>query len=297
MRALITGSRGFIGDYLYDYLERQGHQVVGDRHLWPHFEIREPEAVDGLLRYARPDWIFHLAAQSFPAVSFREPQLTLETNVTGTANLLEAVRKVAPAARALLVSSSAVYGGGKWTLSENHRLNPQSPYAVSKAAAEMLCRQYSLSYGLDVVIVRLFGTTGPGKEGDAISDFARRIANREAPVRVGNLNTVRDISDVRDVVGALTLVIEKGHCGETYNVCQGRGYSVRELLGKLLSLSGDRLEVESDPSLLRPSDEPQIIGNTARTRALGWEPRITIDQTLKDTFEWWRERTVGHHAV
>lgn len=289
MRDLITGSRGFIGTYLYDYLKRMGHEVTGDCHHQPDFDVRDPETVERLVAEVEPDAIFHLAAQSFPARSFSEPRLTLETNLLGTLNVLEAARKRSPGPRVVFASSSAAYGGGIDPMLETHPLNPLSPYAVSKMAGEHLCRMYHVGNGVEAVIARIFNTIGPGKEGDAVSDFARRLLEGERPLRVGRLDTVRDFSDVRDVVRGLVLLAEKGEAGEAYNICSGKGVSLHLVVVELLALTGRDWNVVTDESLLRPADEDVIVGDNSRIKRLGWEPWITLERTLADVVDYWKE--------
>lgn len=302
MTALVTGSKGFIGQWLYDYLEGLGHEVVGDRHRDPDFDIRKDSQVGQLVHTTDPDWVFHLAAQSFPSVSFVSPQETLATNVIGTCNLLEAIRKHAPTARMLFVSSSSVYGGSDIHLTEDLPLHPLSPYAASKAAAEILCEEYEASYNLHVVIVRLFGTTGPGKVGDAIGDFCQRLAKGESPLRVGNLSTRRDLTDVRDVVRALVSIMWALD-GPTWrdrlklNICQGTAYQMEDLLTQLVKLAGGEINVQVDKSLFRPTDEPLILGDLRKLKRLtGWYPRIPIAQTLEESLQWWKESIAGPRA-
>ncbi len=287
MKALITGSKGFIGSYLYTYLGKQGHRVFGDRREIYGFDIRDERAVRDLVTALRPDWVFHLAAQSYPGISFRFPHITLETNILGTLNLLEALRVYRPAARIVLACSSAEYGGGDH-IDEGDPLDPVSPYGVTKLAAEKLGYCYYLSSNLHIIIARIFGTTGPGKKGDVVADFAHRIAEGEDPITVGRLDTVRDITDVRDVIRALVVLAETGQPGEAYNICSGQHYVISDILRKMLALAGREWSISVHRALLRPTDEDVIVGNNSKIRALGWQPKIPIEQTLKDTLEWWR---------
>lgn len=290
MRCLVTGCHGFIASYLCPYLKEMGHEVVGDCEAMPEFDIRQWKLVNALVRYANPDWVFHLAAQSSVPRSFREPELTFEVNVRGTILLLEELRAQVPQARVLLACSSAEYGGHHDPMTEEHPLRPLSPYGASKAAVDLLGYSYFKSYGLHTLRARIFGTVGPGKKGDMLSDFAQRIASGKNPITVGALSPVRDLTDVRDTIKALVIMVEKGKPGGVYNVCRGTAYSVKGILDELLSLSGNKLDVVVDPELLRPADEPLIVGDNSKIRALGWEPDIPLQKTLEDTLAYWRER-------
>lgn len=282
---LLTGAKGFIGSYLSAYLEENDHQVVGDREVMLYFDVRNREMVHHLIADVKPDVIFHLAAQPSVPRSWREPQLTFETNVVGTIHLLEEVRTHVPNAGVILASSSAIYGGSPNPISEDHPLRPLSPYAVSKAAMDLLGYSYFKSYGLDIIRARIFGTIGPGKRGDAVSDFAQRIVLGENPIRVGNLDPVRDLTDVRDTVKALIILMEKGQPGEAYNICHRCVQPIRGILDEMIALSETKAEVVVDPDLLRPVDEPVIVGDNSKIRALGWKPEIPIRKTLEDVLQ------------
>ena len=286
---LVTGYRGFIGSYLCPHLRERGYEVVGDREAMPDFDIRDPVLVAALVRYAKPEAVFHLAAQSSVPRSWTEPELTFEVNVLGTVHLLEQVRAQVPEARVVLACSSAEYGGHHDPMSEEHPLKPISPYGASKAAMDLLGYTYFKSYGLDIVRARIFGTIGPGKRGDMVSDFAQRIVSGERPIRVGNLDTFRDLTDVRDTVRALAILMEKGQPGEAYNVCQGSSCRVGAVLDEMIALSGGKVDVAVAPELLRPADEALIVGDNRKIRGLGWEPQIPLKKTLQDVLEWWGE--------
>lgn len=296
MKALVTGSEGFIGSYLCPYLKEQGHEVIGDRHVIPGFDICDYGQVDRLVALASPDWVFHLAAQSNVTRSWKEPRLTFEVNVIGTLNLLDAVRALAPKARVVLACTSAQYGQYQERITELHPLKPLSPYAVSKAAIDLLGYCYHKSYNLAIIRARIFGTTGPGKTGDAVSDFCRSIASAENPIKVGNLDAIRDLTDVHDTVRALVLLMEKGK-PEAYNICSGKGYRMDEILERLLKLAKREWNVVIDDHLLRPVDEPVIVGNNTKIKRLGWEPEIPIQRTLGDTLDFWRERRGNESRV
>ncbi len=306
---LITGAAGFIGSYLASCLAGDGVPVTGTVHrnarpvlplpegvtLLP-CDLTDPQQVMETVAWVAPDCVFHLAAQSNIPRSWKEPRETLQANVLGTLHLLEALREVTPGAVIVIAGSSAEYGSvrpDELPVSEDQPLRPSSPYGASKVAQEMLGYAYFRSYGLRVTSVRPFYITGPGK-GDACNEFARQIVQVEQGkldrLRVGNLEAVRDVVDVRDAARALALVAEVGTPGEAYNLCSGRGYSIQELLDGLVSLASVPVAVEPDPARLRPADDPVLVGDSSRLRALGWQPRIPLEQTLSDTLRYWKRR-------
>ncbi len=318
MRILITGAGGFVATHLAAHfsqttpaaslfgLVRPGGARSG---VWPEAmtrieaDVEDASAVERVLATMRPDRILHLAAQSSPHDSWRDPAGTLRTNILGLANLLESVRRLSLSPRILVVGSAEEYGAVPETLQpvqEDAPLRPASPYAVSKLAQGYLALQYSLSHGLATIRTRTFNHTGPGRgDGFAESSFARQIAqieagSREGVIAVGNLDTLRDFTDVRDVVRAYDLVLERGTPGEVYNVCSGRGVLIREILDNLLALSQAHIEVRIDPERLRPADVPALIGDPGRLQAAtGWQPRLTLEQTLGDLLEYWRGRVAA----
>jgi GDP-4-dehydro-6-deoxy-D-mannose reductase len=307
MIGLVTGAGGFIGGYLVDELRRSGcevHAAVRRPGAHPpppgsgctvHLgDLLDPGFCDRLVSQARPDLIYHLAAQSFPERSWKEPAETFHANVVGTVRLLEAVRRRRPEARTLVVSSSSVYAGSDTPLAEDDALQPSSLYAVSKLAQEECARLYGRQYGVPVIRVRPFFLIGPGKTGDVCSDLACRIVAVERgqadSVAVGNLDVVRDFLDVRDGVAALRRLGEQGRPGEVYNVCSGRGHSIRELLEVYRSMATAKIVEQEDPTLRRPIDEPVKVGNPARLRELGWAPVRSLPETLNDILEFWRSK-------
>jgi len=313
LRILVTGATGFIGSYLGDLLHQKGDEVYGTHyHRNPLREvaslpqinligcdIRDKQAVDSLIQQVKPQRIYHLAAQSLPTLSWEEPHLTIETNVIGTVNLFEAVRKYELGVRVLVVCSSAEYGfasDDNVPIKEDYFLQPLHPYGVSKVAQDLLAYQYFINFKIPTVRIRLFNTTGPGKTDDVCSDFARQIAKVEkglAPsmLKVGNLSARRDITDVRDVIKGLQMVLEQGEMGEVYNLSSGKAYSISDLLNGFLRLAKCPIEVEVSPELLRPTDEPIKLGdNTRICRQTGWQPVIPIEQTLEDILSYWREK-------
>jgi GDP-4-dehydro-6-deoxy-D-mannose reductase len=316
MRVLITGYTGFVGSHLAEYLVGRGDVEVFGMHRWrsrleniQHLgdqvrmvecDLRDSAAVRRVLRDVRPDRIFHLAAQSYVPTSWLTPGETLSVNVLGQVNLFEAMRDLELPARVHIAGSSEEYGlvlPDEVPLREENSLRPLSPYAVSKVTQDLLAYQYWRSYQLHVVRTRGFNHTGPRRgEVFVTSNFARQVAEiekgiREPVVHVGNLESVRDFTDVRDMVRAYWLALERGAAGDVYNVCSGRGYSARQVLDILLELAHVKVEVRQDPARMRPSDVTLLLGDCSKFRkATGWEPTIPFEVTLKDLLEHWRKR-------
>jgi len=256
-----------------------------------------------MLQEIKPDVIFHLAAQSFVPTSFNAPVDTLQTNIIGTTNLLEAVRITGIDPVIHICSSSEVYGQvreDEVPIKEDCPLRPSSPYAVGKVGEDMIAYQYWLSYGIKTIRTRMFTHTGPRRgKVFVVSAFARQIAliekeKQEPVVRVGNLESIRTFSDVRDAVRAYWLLVNKCPAGEVYNIGGNRTMKVGEMLDMLLDLSPvkDRIKIEVDPKLLRPSDVTLQIPDCSKfKRVTGWEPEIPFEKTLQDTLDYWRENT------
>lgn len=305
-RVLITGATGFVGGYLVAHLAEvyPGWHVTGttrhDGHADSRFvlcDLRDAGAVASLIEQTRPGMIVHLAGQSNVPASLRDPETTLANNILGTLHLLDACRAHAPDARLLVVSSSEVYGPTPpeaQPLREERPLRPVNPYAVSKAAQEMLALQYAHSYDLDVVVARPFNHIGPGQtDRFVVSAFARQIVEIERSERravsVGNVDAARDFTDVRDVVRAYTLLLEHGERGGIYNIGRGTAVVISDLLDLLCRLAHVPITIERDPDRLRPSDAPVMMGDTTRLReATGWQPEISLAQSLDETLAWWR---------
>lgn len=268
--------------------------------LLHHAELRDLNSLVLLLSQVRPDWIFHLAAQSYVAASFQAPADTIHTNVIGTTNLLDAIRITGVDPRIHICSSSEVYGQvteKEIPIRETNPFRPASPYAVSKVGEDMISSQYFLSYNLKTIRTRMFTHTGP-RRGDvfAESSFAKQIAEIEAglrdnPVRVGNLDSIRTVADVRDAVRAYWLLMEKCPAGEVYNIGGDQTMPVGEILERLKRMAQCKIEHMVDPSLLRPSDVTLQIPDTSKFRAVtGWKPEIPVDVTLHDLLEYHRNR-------
>jgi GDP-4-dehydro-6-deoxy-D-mannose reductase len=264
-------------------------------------DLRDLSSVRTLLEQARADYIVHLAAQSFVGASWETPTETLLTNAVSQMNLFEAIRQLGASARFLVIGSSEEYGlvyPDELPIHETNPLRPLSPYAVSKVTQDLMGYQYFKSYGLDIVRARAFNHTGP-RRGDAFatSSFAKQIAEAEAGLRepvvhVGDLKPTRDFSDVRDIVRGYWALLQRGTPGEVYNLCSGVDWSIERMLNFLVSSSKlERVEIRPDPTRLRPSDVPVLRGSAEKIEhAVGWTPRIPLEQTLADLLEYWRQQ-------
>ncbi len=311
-KALIIGGSGFVGGYLAAELLDAGYGLTltttgeTDTNIdwnWVKLDILDGEAIGRLLREGAYDCVFHLAAQSSAAVSWKKPALTIDVNVQGTLRLLEALRGMEKPPRLLLIGSSEEYGAvtpAQCPLREDTPCHPGNPYAVSKLCAEELSLLYAKAYGLDILCTRSFNHVGPRqKEGFVLSDFCRQIAllersEGEKTLSVGNLSAKRDFSDVRDVVRAYRLLMEKGQSGRVYNVGSGRAIAVYELLERLLALSEADIKISTDPEKLRPVDVPLHVADVSALRAdTLWENEIPLETTLRDTLAYWRAQVQG----
>ncbi len=315
-RCLITGVGGFLGSHLAEFLLAQDVAVYGTvhrdtkniEHLKPRLtvlpcDILDKQRMKAIVADVEPDVVVHLAAQTLSVLSWRDAEATFQVNVSGTLCLLDAIREAGGDPVVEVACSSAEYGFAsedEMPIKESSEFRPASPYGVSKVAADLLARLYWQAYGMKVVRVRPFFVVGPRKTGDVCSDFARGIVavenGQSDRLRVGNLTAVRDFVDVRDAVRALWLLAEKGHPGEVYNVCSGVGHRVREVLDILSAVARKPIPVEQDQQRMRPSDEPLIVGDNSRLRALGWEPQIPFERTLADMLDYWRGILQSHPA-
>jgi GDP-4-dehydro-6-deoxy-D-mannose reductase len=319
MRILITGITGFAGSHLAEYIlaEHPGTEIFGtmrwrsrtenirgieSRIELQECDLRDLSSVKALIERVRPERIFHLAAQSFVPSSWNAPAESLTTNILGQLHVFEAVRAAGLDPWIQIACSSEEYGlvhEDELPIRETNPLRPLSPYAVSKVGQDYLGYQYFKSFGMKVVRTRGFNHDGP-RRGDVFvsSNFAKQIAiierGRKPPViQVGNLDARRDFSDVRDIVRGYWLSLD-GNCepGEAYNLCSGKDYSIREVLDKLVALSGMKVEIKEDPARLRPSDVPVLLGDASRFRkATGWSPSIPYERTLQDMLDYWRAET------
>ena len=296
---LITGAAGMMGSHLFESLSDKGENVIATYHnptidgrdpilqrMQEHLDLLDQDAVRRAINKHRPSVVFHLAAQSRPDVSFQYPRLTLDTNVFGTLNLLEACKDVEEPPLIVNASSSAVYGDIDWLVppDENVACNPLSPYGTSKLAQEHLLRNYRQMHGIDYVNVRIFNCTGPRKKNDFVSDICLRVVNRESPIRVGNLSGKRAIIDVRDLVEGLILCTTVKNT--TLNLGADRVYDIADVFKAIV---GDT-EYRIDETLLRPTDEPIIYGNIDKAKKLlHWTPKINLEQTISDSIRYWRQ--------
>lgn len=317
MRIFITGITGPVGSFLADYLltlpdvevhafkrwrsDPRPIEHLRGRAVFHEGDIEDPFSVDRALERAAPDRIYHLAAQSYPSESWDAPITTMRTNVEGTINVLEAVRRHCPAARVHIAGTSAEYG---WVMpdevpiAETHALRPASPYGVSKVAAELTGLQYHDSFGLHVVITRSFNHVGP-RQGDrcSIQTFCRQMAEIEAgqqePVlHVGNLEARRDFTHTLDVARALWLLLDRGEPGNVYNLCSGTATRIGDIVDVVREQGRAPVEVRVDPARLRPADEPILMGDNSKLRAAtGWQPQIGMEQIVAELLDYWRART------
>jgi GDP-4-dehydro-6-deoxy-D-mannose reductase len=317
MRALITGITGFAGSHLAEYLLKLGSVEVSGIVRWrsrmeniEHLkgkvklydcDLRDPFSLREVLRQGRFDRIYHLAAQSYVPMSWTAPAETLTTNVISEVNLFEALRQEdMTGTRVQLACSSEEYGlvlPDEVPIKETNPLRPLSPYGVSKVAQDFLGYQYQKSYGMFIVRTRAFNHTGPRRgEVFVTSNFARQIAEiekyRKEPVlHVGNLDAVRDFTDVRDTVRAYYLSLEKCEPGEVYNICTGTGHKIRAMLDTLLKFANIRITTRQDEKRMRPSDVELLVGDPTKFKArTGWQPEYAFEQTMKDLLDYWRAR-------
>ncbi len=314
-KVLITGISGFAGSYLAEFLLSKKKYSVSGTYLLEESErniswlkkniklikvdLTKIKGVNDLIRSINPDYVFHLAALTSPAVSFKNPLITIENNIAAEMNLLSAVLDHNLFnTRVLIVSSAEVYGlvrKENLPIDENTQLMPASPYAVSKIAQDFLGLYYFLSHNLKIIRVRPFNHIGPRQSPNfVVAAFSRKIAEIEKGkvepvIAVGNLEAKRDLTDVRDMVNAYVLAIEKGKFGDVYNIGSEKSYKISEILDKLLKLSKVKIKVRVDQDLLRPVDIPELLCDATKFRRLtNWKPQIPIDFTLKDTLDYWR---------
>lgn len=297
MKALVTGSGGFVGRHLVEHLVSCGDTVAEmDHHASDALDITNAETVRHRMLDAAPDAVYHLAAISHVGSSWSAPLEVFQVNAVGTLNVLTACRE-AGVRRVLVIGSADEYGVVKEAdlpLTEDTPLRPLTPYGASKAAAEQCALQAFLGDGLGAIRVRAFNHTGPGQSDRfVVSSLARRIAQAErrgeTEIVIGNLDVVRDFSDVRDVVRAYRLLVEHGEPGEVYNVCSGLGTSIADIADQLIARSERLLSLVIDPELVRPIDIPRLVGDNSRLRkATTWEPEIALPTTLDDVLNHWR---------
>lgn len=315
MKVLITGITGFAGSYLAEQLLSKNRYEVSGTYLFDdslvnvkdiasklHLikaDLSDRKNVFDIVRNVFPSVIFHLAALTSPADSFNNPTETLTNNISLQVNLLEAVRKHNLLnTKVLVVSSADIYGRvarKNLPIDEETPLMPTSPYSVSKIAQDFLGLTYFLTYKLKIVRVRPFNHIGPRQSVHfAVASFAKQIAeiekNKKEPyISVGNLDAKRDFTDVRDMMNAYVLAVEKGKDGEVYNVGSGVSYKIFDILNKLISMSSSKIKIRKDKALFRPNDNPELICDSSKfIRLTKWKPQISIETTLKETLDYWR---------
>jgi len=308
-RILVTGCSGFLGGHLIRRLaDGPGVEIFGLTEVEDftsahcgvqRCDIRDGDAVEAVVAKVRPDVIYHLAAVANVGFSWKHPRLTYEVNFIGSANLVAAAARTVPDVRLLLLSSAELYGpAGSEPIREETGVTVRNPYALSKLAMEMVGDMYATIDHLDILKIRAFNFTGPGQNRQFVSsDFAHQIVEiergrREALIRVGNLEAVRDISDVRDVCRYLTVLADRGAGGEIYNLCSGRSVAIDDILQILLGLSPTSIRVEVEAERLRPVDVPVLTGDCRKIRdGFGLKPCYTLEQTLEDLLNDWRSRS------
>jgi GDP-4-dehydro-6-deoxy-D-mannose reductase len=315
MKVLVTGIAGFVGSHLAELLLKKGDEIFGiclaceslenireikkDLHL-TNCDMTDFDHLSKVVKRINPDEIYHLAALSSVGKSFAHPTDTIEVNIRGTLYLLEVLRNARKDVRILIVGSSDMYGIVKpkdIPITEEKPLLPVSPYGSSKAMCDLLAHQYFKSYGVQAIRVRAFNHTGPRQMiGFMVPDFASQIAKIEAGIlppvmKVGDLSSKRDISDVRDIVTGYRLLMKKGKTGEAYNICSGKAYSIKNVLEVLISLSKKKIKVKLDQKRRRPAEIPILVGDNSKIKkTTGWKPKIPIEKTLQDTLNFWREK-------
>lgn len=310
MKALVIGGGGFVGPYLVRHLtDDLGYEVTVtktvketltmDNATVRNLDILDMEQIRNLLEEEKADYLFHLAAQSSVAYSWKNPTLTVDVNIKGCINLLEAIRLVDKKPRVLLIGSGEEYGHIKkdeCPIIEDNVVRPGNIYAATKSCQNMLGRIYSDAYNLDIMMVRAFNHIGPNQTPMfVVADFCKQVADiekgkQEPVINVGNLSAKRDFTDVRDVVKAYAKLVAGGKRGETYNVGTGHAVAIQDILNKIISMSDKDIEVKVDPGKLRPVDVPIIEPDISKIkREVGWEPLIPLEQTLRETLEHWRK--------
>lgn len=312
MKALIIGGGGFVGSYLVNHLHNDlGYEVAVTKTSREEMKMENASVYDldildraqikSVLNEVRPDYIFHLAAQSSVALAWKKPALTVDVNIKGSTNVLDMVRELDYKPRVLLIGSGEEYGhirAGETPINENNNTRPGNIYAATKACQNMIGRIYASAYDMDVMMVRAFNHIGPNQAPMfVVADFCKQVAEIEAGIKepvmyVGNLSAKRDFTDVRDVVRAYALLVKFGVSGETYNVGSGAAISIQEILDTILSLSKVKIDVKVDPNKIRPVDVPIIEANIQKIyNCTGWEPQIKLAETLQQTLDYWRSNS------
>lgn len=312
MNILITGITGMIGSHFANACREKGWNTFGIArgsaesrlNAVPdpgiiRCDIMDRDALEDAFLRTMPDIVIHLAAQAFNSLSWAMEELTSHVNYQGTINVMRCCRRIVPKAKVLIACSSAEYGDvdlEECPITEDRMLCPVTPYGVSKVSTENIGYQYHVNYGIQVYLPRLFIHVGTGHPPvTAIQNFARQLALiskglLDPVVKVGPLETARDFIDVRDGVAGMMLMLEKGQPGDPTNICTGKAFKISEILDLLIKISGQKVQIVSDPSLHRPSDERLLLGNNTKLKNLGWRQQYSMEETLKAVYEDWLMR-------
>lgn len=300
-RLLVTGLDGFVGSIVQEMIKCD-ESAARFKLVIPGgpVELMDSSSLTRAIDETQPDLVLHLAAQSFVPSAMKDPRATYNVNFFGTLNLLEALKASGFSGRMLNVSSGDVYGlvaQAALPIVETLAVQPRNPYAVSKAAAELLCYQCTQSHALDIVQARPFNHIGPGQaERFVVSDFARQIVEiklglREAVIHVGDIDVTRDFTDVRDVVRAYFMLLEGGKQGDVYNVCSGKEQNIRVILERMIAIAGIQCRIVQEAARFRPNEQKRMYGSYARlNEQMGWEPKINIDKSLADVLSDWERK-------
>jgi GDP-4-dehydro-6-deoxy-D-mannose reductase len=314
-KILITGSSGFVGNYFIDFLEengikssvlgvdlfeneRQNNNRVYVNYSFKQIDLLDAQSIENVIYLFQPDYILHLASYSSVAFSWKNPVVSFQNNTNIFLNLVEAIRKLGLHTRLLSVGSSEEYGNvnkDNLPLREDSATDPISPYAVARVSQELLSKIYTQGYGVDVIMTRSFNHLGPRqRDVFVVASFAKRMAELKKQgqtsgiINTGDLSIIRDFLDVRDVIRAYYLLLTKGVKGEIYNICSGQGISLNSIIEKLVQVSGIKVEAILNQDYIRPNDNKIIIGSNEKIyAAVGWKPQISIDQSIKDVYEYW----------
>lgn len=319
MKAYVTGALGMVGSHLIELLKKRGYEVAGS-YYHPTVDIEDVDAtgmklfeldvrdhnkMKEFIESYLPDEIYHLAAQSYPVVSWKDPYYTMDVNVSGTVGLFEAIKSAKAIhpdydPRVVVISSSAIYGEALLDYDVDHlpdescALKPLHPYGVSKVGEDLLCFQYFKNFGVKAIRVRLFNCTGPRKRGDITSDFTRRAVELERKgdnhLVVGNLTALRAILDVRDLCEGLMTLAKKGEAGEPYNICSSHIFRMDHVVDCIEKVMDVKFELVKDESLLRPADERLYAGNCDKIKKLGWVEKYEYIDTVRDMIDYWRSK-------
>ena len=293
MKVLLTGASGFLGKWLIRLLNEKNYEISTITR--EQVDLTNKKLLKQYIDITRPQIVYHLASQSSPQISWQEPYRTLKDNIISSLNMLELAESFDY--KLIIPGSAEVYETNETAISETNILNPRNPYGVSKLTIDYLIRQVAQNREINVTLLRLFNSIGPEQtESFVVSTFAKQLAlikleKQEPVIYVGNLEASRDFTDVRDTVRALFLVSHSVEHGEYYNVCSGKAYKIQDILDLLIDISELKVSIVNDPERMRPSDIPIFVGDYHKIKEkYGWEPVIKLEQTLKDTYQYWIER-------